>query len=413
MGVIMDQSINGINMLGVKIKNRSSILNLIYRSGGISRKEIANKLNLTPAAITLITTDLINEGILVESSVEQHNNRKGRKEIMLDINRKKFATIGIYISTHKFQILCIDLDNNILFEETVFTADCHKSSTAILEKVCFILSNSLIHYDVSRTRTILGVGVSVKGIVNSRSGISVNSFSVWEDNVNVVEYLQQKLSLPVILTNNICSLAHGESFFSHMEHPKDMLFIKYGPGVGAARVSYQDKLSVYDFNAIQLGHTISDPNGVICECGSRGCLETIAGYNAIERNACDILSAKLTPVLFSLVEGKAVNVNMKLIIRAFEEGDTLIEEILNRSIYYLSIAIKNAMCLFDPKSIILYGELFEHEKFRKNLYLQLSQYSGHEKVTFSNFNLQLETLGPASTIINYFFENGGLSEVKD
>ncbi len=409
----MDQAVNGINMLGVKIKNRSSILYLIYRSGGISRKEIASKLNLTPAAITLITTDLINEGILVESAVEQNNNRKGRKEILLDINRRKFATIGIYISMNKFQILCTDLNNNILFEDTVFTADCHRKSAAILDKLCTILEQHLKNYDVNRTRAILGIGVSVKGIVNSRAGTSIKSFNVWEDNVNVVEYIQKRFNVPVILTNNICSLAHGESFFTHLEHPRDMLFIKYGPGVGAARVSYQDKLSVYDFNAIQLGHIISDPNGVICECGNRGCLETIAGYDAIERNAADILSDKLTPALFSHTEGNAENINIRNIIKAYEDGDKLIEDILDRSIYFLSIAIKNSMCLFDPRSIILYGELFENDKFRKSLYTHISNYSGYEKVTFSKFNLQLETLGPASTIINFFFENGGLTEIKN
>ncbi len=404
----MDNKTNGINMLGVKIKNRSSILNLIYRTGGISRKEIANKLNLTPAAITLITTDLINEGILIESYVEQNNNRKGRKEIILEINSQKFAAVGVYISRNKFQIICIDLKNNILFEDTIYTADCHKQSSAILDKICSILNFDLINYDVLRTRTLLGVGVSVKGIVNSRQGISIHSYEIWEDNVNVVDYLQKKLNVPIILTNNICSLAHGESFFSQLEHADNMLFIKYGPGVGAARVTYQDNLSVYDFNAIQLGHTISDPNGIVCVCGNQGCLETIAGFDAIQSNAVELMSKNLSPALYRLTDGNINNVNIRLIAKAYEEGDKAIESIINRSVYYLAIAIKNSMCLFDPESVILYGEFFEMDKFRTNLHLQLSRYSGYKKVTFSSFNLQLETLGPASTIVNYFFQNGGL-----
>lgn len=409
----MNAKRNGINMIAVKKKNRSSILNLIYRTGGISRKEIANKLNLTPAAITLITTDLINEKILIESSIEQNNNRKGRKEILLEINSKKFATVGIYVSRHKFRIVCIDLNNNVIFEDTIFTADCHKKSSAILDKICDILQHHLINYDVTRTKTLLGVGVSVKGVVNSRKGISVNSYHIWEDNVNVVEYLQARLNIPVILTNNICSLAHGESFFSHLEHPDNMLFIKYGPGVGAARVSYQDTLSVYDFNAIQLGHTITDPNGIICVCGNQGCLETIAGYDAIIRNVKDLMSEQLTPTLYKLTEGNPENINISYIVESYENKDKAIEDIMDRVIYYLCISIKNAMCLFDPKSIILYGELFDNSKFRKNLYLNLSRYSGHEKVIFSHFNLQLETLGPASTIISHFFENGGFIDLND
>lgn len=408
----MDAQGNGINMLEVKKRNRSSILNLIYRTGGISRKEIAFKLNLTPAAITLITTDLINEGILVESSLEQNNNRKGRKEIILQIKNEKYVAVGIYISMHKFQIVCIDLNNKVIFEDTIYTADCNRKSTAILDKVCTILQQHLKNYDVTRTKTLLGVGVSIKGIVNSRNGISVNSYGLWERNVNVTEYLNAKLNLPVILTNNICSLAHGESFFTHLEHPDNMLFIKYGPGVGAARVSYQDTLSVYDFNAIQLGHTISDPNGVFCLCGNQGCLETIAGYDAIIRNVADLASEKLTPILNGLTEGNSDNITIQHIIKAYEQGDKVIEGIIDRTISYLSISIKNAMCLFDPKTIILYGELFENDKFRMNLHLHLSRFSGFEKVTYSHFNLQLESLGPASTIINFFFENGGTIDLK-
>lgn len=409
----MDAKQNGINMIAVKKRNRSSIINLIYSSGGISRKEIAHKLRLTPAAITLITTDLINEGILVESLIEQNNNRKGRKEITLEVNNSKFAAIGIYISAHKFQIICVDLNQKVIFEDTVFTADCHRKSSAILDKIVTILNQKLIHYDVTRTRTVLGVGVSVKGVVNTRKGISVNSYHMWEDNVNVVAYLQERLGLSVVLTNNICSLAHGESFFSHLEHPDNMLFIKYGPGVGAAKVLYPDTLSVFSFNDIQLGHVISDPNGALCECGNQGCLETIASYDAIIQNAATLLSETLTPSLYALTGGNSANITIKLIIRAYDDGDKALEQILDRAVYYLAIAIKNAMCLFDPKSVILYGELFENIKFRKLLHLQLSKYSGFEKVIFSHFNLQLETLGPASTIINYFFENGGILDKAD
>lgn len=409
----MDARSNGINMVAVKKKNRSSILNLIYYSGGISRKEIANKLNLTPAAITLIATDLINEDLLIELPVEQSSNRKGRKEIILEINNKKFAAIGIYISVNKFRILCIDLNKNVLFDDTIFTADCHKNSKAIMDKICSIIEHHLIYYDVTRTKTLLGIGVSIKGIVNTQMGVSVNSFQVWEENVNVVDYLQSKLDIPIILTNNICSLAHGESFLSQLDDPDNMLFIKYGPGVGAARVTYQDKLNINDFNAIELGHMISDPSGVICPCGKQGCLETIASYDSIIRNATDLLSESLTPILYSITQGNPNNITISTIIKAYEEGEKMIEDMIKRVTHYLSIAIINSITLFDPKTVILYGELFDNEKFRKNLNVHLSNFSDHKKIKFSHYSLQLETLGPASTVINHFFENGGIIETTN
>ena len=76
-------------------------------------------------------------------------------------------------------------------------------------------------------------------------------------------------------------------------------------------------------------------------------------------------------------------------------------------IRYLSLAIKNSICILEPSSVILYGELFESARFREVLNQNLKLFSVSERVSFSHFNLELETIGPAYTIINRFFELGG------
>lgn len=402
----MKQNANGINMLDVKIKNRSSILNLIYQSGGISRKDIATTLGLTPAAITLITTDLIKEGILFEATADEIPIRKGRKEISLRINTKKYAAVGVYVTRNKFRILCMDLDNSIIFEDTVYTADCHKEYKLILDKLCNTLKTCLQSYDVLRTRSLIGIGVSVNGIVDAYAGVSVHSYGIWEHNVPVVAYLKEKLDVPAVLTNNICALAHGESFLSQIDSPEDMLFIKYGPGVGAARLTCKNFLNIFDFQAIELGHIISEPNGAPCVCGNVGCLETIVSYDSIEGAIKNIMSADTTPHLYAAL-GAPENISMEHVMNAYMAKDHAVCTAVNRALYYLAAAIRNAICMFDPQKAILYGELFEHPAIRQELHTQLSRYTDTEIVKFSHFNLQLDTLGPATTIIQYFFQNGG------
>ena len=91
---------NGINMLDVKVRNRRAILELIYRSKKIPRKDIATQLGLTPAAITLITNDLIQEGILIETEKKASNSR-GSREVLLQIHAKQFSAIAVSITrTH-------------------------------------------------------------------------------------------------------------------------------------------------------------------------------------------------------------------------------------------------------------------------------------------------------------------------
>lgn len=398
---------NGINMVDVKRKNRSSILNLIHQKDGMSRKDIALKLGLTPAAITLITTDLIKDGLIYEEFSDQTSSHKGRKEVILKTNSANYAAIGVYISLHKFRILCTDMDNNVIFKDTVFTSDCHNQSDKILDKLCEILKNRIQSFDVLRNHQLLGIGISINGIVDMVKGISINSYYIWEKNVAVVDYVKTRMNLPVLLTNNICSLANGESFLSKYSHTSRMLFIKYGPGIGAARNRSQDSNSIFNLVSVELGHTTMDANGQPCICGNKGCLETIVSYNSIEKSLEGLISVESTPLLYNLTNGDPINLSIDKIIKSYIAKEKPVVIVLERTIFYFSLALQNAMQLLDPEIVILYGEFFEISEFKEALIAQLSKLIVTDRVRFSHFNLQLETFGPLSTIISYFYENGG------
>ena len=407
---------NGVNMLAVKKQNRSSILQLIHLSGSISRKEIALRLGLTPAAITMITGEMLDEGLLcqVEAEREKSTNRKGRREVLLQINGTHYAALGVYITRHKFRVLCTDLNNTILFEDLIYTGDCRRKAPAILEKLTHTIQAKLAEYNVLSTRTMVGLGVSINGIVDSINGISVNPFQVWEErNIPVASILSEKLRMPVLLTNNICALAHGESVLSSHRQIHPMLFIKYGPGLGAAYTLGDGQSSVFNYRAIQLGHMIADPNGAPCVCGNQGCLETIIHYDSIENTMKSMLSEQRTPVLWDLTGGDASKVTIQEVIRAYNAEDHVVEQTLDRVIFYLCLVIKNMLTLFDPESVVLYGELFENERFRQSLQQQLTRYANTERVSFSHYNMGLETLGPAATVESLFFENGGLLNIEE
>lgn len=402
---------NGVNMLDVKKQNRGSILQLIHEKGGISRKDIAQKLGLTPAAITMITGELLEEGLINQSEAGKISNRKGRREILLQINGNDYAALGVYITRHKFRLLCVDLNSNTIFEDLVYTTDCRRKAHAILDKVTDTIRQRLKEYEVPRTKTIVGLGVSINGIVDSENGISVNPFQVWEERgVPVASILEEKLDIPVLLTNNICSLTHGESILTKEEKRLPILFIKYGPGLGAAHSLSGGTASVFNYKAIQLGHVISDPNGAPCVCGNQGCLETIIHYDSIENTLKGMLSEKRTPILWGLTGGDVSKISVQEIVKAYDAGERVVEQTLERVMFYLCLTIKDVLTLFDPESIVLYGELFENAKFRNALQKELGRYTNTGRVSFSHYNMGLETFGPAATVISLFFENGGILE---
>jgi predicted NBD/HSP70 family sugar kinase len=140
---------------------------------------------------------------------------------------------------------------------------------------------------------------------------------------------------------------------------------------------------------------------------TRAAWETIISYDSIIHSISDLVSERLTPELDALVKQDPENLNMKSIMESYDLGNPVITAEIDRVIFYLVIAIKNAITLLNPESVILYGELFENLKFRRKLVQQLSAFTKTQKVAFSDFNLGLETLGPATTMISSFLLSGG------
>ena len=99
---------------------------------------------------------------------------------------------------------------------------------------------------------------------------------------------------------------------------------------------------------------------------------------------------------------------MNAIMQAYDDNEPIVVRAIDRTITYLAVAIKNAITILNPASVVLYGELFNNISFKRALLFRLSDFPGTQLVSFSDFNLGLETLGPATVMISNFFEIGGL-----
>lgn len=76
----------GINLENVRVRNKSAILSLLNSQDAMSRKDIAKVVGLTPAAVTLLCTEMMEEGMILEKGELQEEKRAGRKKVLVDIN---------------------------------------------------------------------------------------------------------------------------------------------------------------------------------------------------------------------------------------------------------------------------------------------------------------------------------------
>jgi len=292
--------------------NRSLVLQTLYRSGTLSRADLARSTGLTRVTISDLVADLMDEKLVVEVG-QRDGSRPGKPATMLDINRGGFQIIGIDLSDYAvFRGAVLDLDGVVL-ERAEVPLDGATGAEATAKVVG--LAERLV---AAASLPLLGIGVGSPGIVDL-AGTVLSAPNLGWPSDGAGEPLQETLAattgLPVIVANDANAAALAEhSFGSALS---DMMLIKVGHGVGAGLIIGGTALFGSRFAAGEIGHVVvGTDGGEPCACGKIGCLETWvaaprldaalaathdpAERTAILRRAGERLGIALAPVVGAL-----------------------------------------------------------------------------------------------------------------
>ena len=347
----------GINLGSVKLNNRSMILRLLNDQGAMSRKDMAQRLGLTPATLSLICAEMLEDGLLLEKGQLTEEKRAGRKKVLIDINREFRLALTIRIEESITTITVCDLYGRSLGVKKIST---EKESEAkdFLERIAVECKSILWENHVDKAK-LLGVGVSVPGPVDRENGISLHAVNIWDESAAVKEILEKEIGLPVAVENNIRAYAEAELLFGKGKTADNMLLIKWGPGVDSAVIVDNRILKMPDSHIAGLGHTIVDPKGESCTCGRQGCLETRVSAQAIADIVRKNCTSETMPELYQRLEGDMTRINAYSIGEWIETEDELLRKLMEDVIEQLAAAAVNAMTMMSPDKVIVYGFMFD------------------------------------------------------
>lgn len=217
----------GINMENVKSKNLASILKLLNTSGPMSRKDIALQLGLTPATMTMLCAELLNEGILVEKGEIPQGNRAGRRKILLDINYEYRYVLTVSIELPMTSVSICDLRGGHCTIKQLLT-DCEVPAEEFLRRVADTSKVLMWEAGIHRSQ-LLGAGVSVPGPVSREDGVSHRAYRIWDEPVRVTTCLAEFLDCPILLENNVRAFAQAELIYGMGKRQENLVFLKWGP----------------------------------------------------------------------------------------------------------------------------------------------------------------------------------------
>lgn len=399
----MDYS--GINLGSVKNINRSGILKLLNSRGAMSRKDVAHELGLTPAAVTMICNDLLEKDIIVEKGeADETEKRAGRKKILIGINYNLKKIICINIEELETNISICNLKGECRGTTSIHTRT-DVSPKFFVSEVCSAAKELVIKMNVSK-EDILGVGVTVPGRVDKENGISLHAYRIWDEEVKLRQIIEEQMSFPVVVDNSVIALAEAELMFGAGKDNSNIFFLKWGPGLGGA-VSISDSIFAGQrIKSCEIGHVIVDKNGEECRCSSKGCLETFVSTHGIAYAIRNVCSPEDTPILWKWSKGRLNNIRASNISDWSVLADKKIGDEFLRLIDILAQSIVNAITVLAPKKVIVYGNLFKLQNFKKEFIRACSYYNASFDENFiceSELSAGVSFIGPAAIVAKELF----------
>ena len=205
---------------------------------------------------------------------------------------------------------------------------------------------------------LIVIGVGAPGLINSEAGILLTSPNLpgWRD-VPLRDTIQEKLGKKTFLINDANAAALGEFYFGAARGSRNFIYITISTGIGGGIVIDGKIYSGAIGAAGEVGHMTIDDDGPICNCGNRGCWETLASGTALAREARHRIEEGMRTSILEYAEGDVGKVTARVIQDAAERGDSLAKELIGRTGYYLGVGLANLINIFNPELIVIGGGL--------------------------------------------------------
>ncbi|HXQ79859.1 MAG TPA: ROK family protein [Opitutaceae bacterium] len=257
---------------------------------------------------------------------------------------------GVDLGGTKIACALADASGRILRTEAMPTQS-HEGPAAVLARMAQLVA------DLAGGSPLEALGVGVPGLVDLETGTTLflpNLPTQWRD-VPVAATLSKRLGCPVLLLNDCRTATLGELHYGLGRGVRDMALFMLGTGIGGGIV-IDRKLRLGPLGAAgEVGHQTILPDGPLCGCGNRGCLEALASGPAIAGEGVRLLRAGLAPVLHEIVHGNADLVNPASMARAARAGDQAVGRAIDRAASFLAIGVANIVTAFHPQLVVLGG----------------------------------------------------------
>jgi len=343
----------------IRRDNRSLVLNLLRRHTQMSRIELARKAHLTEPAISRITRELVDTGLIEEREVFTEG-RPGRPTVSLGLKGDGLFVLGMDIGANSQSLCLADLSGEIIAQED-------------LNLLSFDSTESALNYGAERARRMVdiaglerrrlaGIGVGIAGAVDPSNRVLLQAPTLGWDNLPVADIIETALLIPAWVEGRPRAILQAEQTTGIAQQKSNALLVHLGLGIGIALMIDGHLLRGAKNAAGQIAHVKVESTGIQCACGEYGCLDTVAsGYAVLAQ-----LGMAMAPA-----QSRTARVGnawlLKHAVEMAHANDTAAIAIFRSAGESLGRALNQFAPVFDPELIVLAGAIAQIPSYVEGL----------------------------------------------
>ena len=335
-------------------RNRDIVLREIVSSQSISRTQIAQRTGLTGAAVSRITRELIDAGLIREGETVKVKGQVGRRNIGLEVVGNGAFVLGIALTANVQSISIGDSRGEIIAQRRIEGLNL-KDPAASVDQLA-LAADDLVHSARIKPARLVGCGFTVGGVVDSGSGVLCRSDPLGWYDVPLAHLASKKLGLPVQLEGRAVAMLLAEQKEKAANAEKNVVLISNGLWVGGAMM-LDGRVVKGQSNMIgQIGHFSVRGDETPCVCGRRGCLDAVASGLAILQNLKHVH-------LPADIEHEKPGNRLSWLVEHNGQGNPEIGNAFRKAGRKMGYAVDALLSILDPELILLTGRTHRQPDF--------------------------------------------------
>lgn len=275
----------GVRHDDLRKRNRAMVIAAVRRSDQPSRTEIAALTGLSHSTISTISADLIGEGILREvRNGETGGQKRGRPQVAIGLNPDAAAVVAVVLSLNSLSASLIDYAGKPVAHDISRPPTLTMGADDLMQAVTSAVRRLLQRPELEGRR-VQRMTLAVQGITDSEARRLMWSPITPHSDLPFADMLEQALAIPVTVENDCNMIAVALRGRSPERYRENFITILLSNGIGMGLVLRGELFTGSHSSGGEFGHMNHIPDGALCRCGRRGCIEAYAGNYAIFRHA--------------------------------------------------------------------------------------------------------------------------------